>query len=292
MYDRTGGTHEERKKGKTIPVCSVIEQYEVLNYNVYNMGKMEKLLYTLLAFAAGAAVGYPVLWRAGKGDDYGNSTQITYICNVVISCLVGFVAVRLFIPVRTRQLCVKRQKELRNQFADMLEALATSLSAGKNVNDSFQGIYGDMKIQYGKNAYIVYEIQVILAGVNNNIPIENLLMHFGRRSGVKDIENFAQVFSTAFRKGGNLKDIIQNTHEIIHDKMSIEMDIESVVASNKMEQNIMIVLPILLVGFIKMTSPEFASNFASGSGIIATTIAIGCFVAAYFIGQKILDIKL
>lgn len=282
---------KREKKAKPSQYVQSLNNMRVLNYNVYNMGKMEKLLYTLLAFAAGAAVGYLFYGGLGK-DDYGNSTQITYICNVVISCLVGFVAVRLFIPVRTRQLCVKRQKELRNQFADMLEALATSLSAGKNVNDSFQGIYGDMKIQYGKNAYIVYEIQVILAGVNNNIPIEDLLMHFGRRSGVKDIENFAQVFSTAFRKGGNLKDIIQNTHEIIHDKMSIEMDIESVVASNKMEQNIMIVLPVLLVGFIKMTSPEFASNFASGSGIIATTIAIGCFVAAYFIGLKILDIKL
>lgn len=282
---------KREKKAKPSQYVQSLNNMRVLNYNVYNMGKMEKLLYTLLAFVVGAAVGYLFYGGLGK-DDYGNSTQITYICNVAISCLVGFVAVRLFIPVRTRQLCTRRQKELRNQFADMLEALATSLSAGKNVNDSFQGIYSDMKIQYGKNAYIVYEIQVILAGVNNNIPIEDLLMHFGRRSGVKDIENFAQVFSTAFRKGGNLKDIIQNTHEIIHDKMSIEMDIESVVASNKMEQNIMIVLPILLVGFIKMTSPEFASNFASGSGIAATTIAIGCFVAAYFIGQKILDIKL
>lgn len=282
---------KREKKAKPSQYVQSLNNMRVLNYNVYNMGKMEKLLYTLLAFVVGAAVGYLFYGGLGK-DDYGNSTQITYICNVAISCLIGFVAVRLFIPVRTRQLCTRRQKELRNQFADMLEALATSLSAGKNVNDSFQGIYGDMKIQYGKNAYIVYEIQVILAGVHNNIPIEDLLMHFGRRSGVKDIENFAQVFSTAFRKGGNLKDIIQNTHEIIHDKMSIEMDIESVVASNKMEQNIMIVLPVLLVGFIKMTSPEFASNFASGSGIIATTIAIGCFVAAYFIGQKILDIKL
>ena len=282
---------KREKKAKPSQYVQSLNNMRVLNYNVYNMGKMEKLLYTLLAFVVGAAVGYLFYGGLGK-DDYGNSTRITYICNVAISCLVGFVAVRLFIPVRTRQLCTRRQKELRNQFADMLEALATSLSAGKNVNDSFQGIYSDMKIQYGKNAYIVYEIQVILAGVNNNIPIEDLLMHFGRRSGVKEIENFAQVFSTAFRKGGNLKDIIQNTHEIIHDKMSIEMDIESVVASNKMEQNIMIVLPILLVGFIKMTSPEFASNFASGSGIAATTIAIGCFVAAYFIGQKILDIKL
>ena len=145
---------KREKKAKPSQYVQSLNNMRVLNYNVYNMGKMEKLLYTLLAFAAGAAVGYLFYGGLGK-DNYGNSTQITYICNVVISCLVGFVAVRLFIPVRTRQLCVKRQKELRNQFADMLEALATSLSAGKNVNDSFQGIYGDMKIQYGKCVYRV-----------------------------------------------------------------------------------------------------------------------------------------
>lgn len=282
---------KKKKKERQPQYMRSLNNMRVLNYRVYYMGKIEKLMYTLLAFAAGAAVGYLFYGGLAK-DEYGNSTQMTYICNGLIACIVGILAVRLFVPVRARQLCQKRQKELRNQFSDMLEALATSLSAGKNINDSFQGIYGDMKMQYGKDAYIVSEIHVILGGMTNNIPVEDLLNDFGKRSGIKDIENFAQVFSTAFRKGGNLKDIIQNTHEIIHDKVAIEMEIESVVASNKMEQNIMIVLPILLVGFIKMSSPEFASNFATGSGIISTTIAIACFVAAYFVGQKILDIKI
>lgn len=263
----------------------------VLNYRIYYMGMMEKILYGLIAFAAGCAVGYLFFGGLGK-DEYGNSTMITVVCNFLISGVVGILAARFFLPVRARQLQEKRRKELRNQFVDMLDALATSLSAGKNVNDSFMGTYGDMKMQYGQEAYIAKEIHVILSGVNNNIPIEALLLDFGKRSGINDIESFAKVFSTAFRKGGNLKDIIRNTHQIIHDKIEIEMEIESLVASNKMEQNIMIILPIILVAMLKTTSPEFASNFSSVSGIFATIFAIVSFVAAYIIGQKILDIKL
>lgn len=263
----------------------------VLNYKVYDMSAMEKLGYWMLAFVVGCGIGYLFYGGLGK-DEYGNSTTVTHICNIVVSGIVGILATRFFLPVREKQLCEKRKKELRNQFVDMLDALATSLGAGKNVNDSFVGIYGDMKVQYGKGAYITKEIGVIITGMNNNIPVEALLLDFGKRSGINDIANFAKVFRTAFRKGGNLKDIIRNTHQIIHDKIEIEMEIESLVASNKMEQNIMIVLPILLVAMLKMTSPEFATNFSSISGIFATTFAVVSFVAAYMIGQKVLDIKL
>ena len=55
----------------------------------------------------------------------------------------------------------------------------------------------------------------------NNIPIEALLSNFAQRSGVEDIENFANVFATCYRKGGNIKEIIKNTAEIIGDKIEI-----------------------------------------------------------------------
>ena len=54
----------------------------------------------------------------------------------------------------------------------------------------------------------------------------------------------------------------------------------------------MIMMPIALIGIIKVMSPEFAENFVSFSGIVATTIAIILFVAAFFVGRKITDIKL
>ena len=54
----------------------------------------------------------------------------------------------------------------------------------------------------------------------------------------------------------------------------------------------MIVMPIALIGMIKLLSAEFAANFTTPTGILASTIAIVMFAAAYKIGQIVLAIKI
>lgn len=147
-------------------------------------------------------------------------------------------------------------------------------------------------MQYEEDAYILNELENILSGVQNNIAIEEMLSDFGGRSDNGDIKSFANVFEISYRKGGNIKDIIRNTHEILSDKMEIQEDIETIVTANKTEQNIMVVMPIALIGLIKMMSPEFAANFVTVTGIISTTIAIVLFGIAYWLGTEILDIKI
>lgn len=261
-----------------------------LNYRVYYMKKSEKILYFLLAFAVGAFVGYLFYGGIGK-DKYGDPTTITRVLDVVIPTIVGVIAGYFFVPVRIQAINEKRKRTLSSQFRDMLDSLTTSLGAGKNVNDSFVGVYEDMKVQYDADAYILKELEVIISGIHNNIPIEEVLEDFGNRSDNDDIRSFANVFKISYRKGGNIKDIIRNTHEILSDKMEIAEDIETLVTSNKMEQNIMIVMPVALIGVIKMMSPEFAENFVSATGLISTTISIVVFVIAYFIGKSVLSIK-
>ena len=279
-----------KKKEKEAAYYLSETNMRVTNYRVYQMSRMEKILYTLIAFGAGAAVGY--LFYGGLAKDvYGNATTVTYVLNI-LSSLVGLAAVKIGIPPIASSLKEKRTKELKNQFRDMLDSLATSLNSGKNVIDSFQSVEQDLRLQYEENAYILYELQVIMTGIHNNIDIETLLNDFGRRSGVEDIESFANVFQICYRQGGNLKQVIRNTHSIINDKMEIESEIKTMVATNNMQQKIMIVVPIVLVALIKSMSPEFAANFATTTGILATTFAIVMFVVAYFVGKKILEIRL
>ena len=261
------------------------------NYKVYYMSKKEKVLYFLLAFVVGAVVGYLFYGGIGK-DEFGNPTILTHVLNVTISSSVGIIAGALFLPIKTEQIMNKKKAQLKKQFRDMLESLTTSLGAGKNINDSFYGIYDDLKVQYEEDAAIIKELEVILAGIANNNDIEDLLMDMGQRSGIEDIESFANVFKISYRKGGNIKDTIRNTHEILSDKMEISEDIETVVTGSKNEQNIMMVMPIFLIGMIKMTSEDFAANFTTITGILSTTVAVGMFIAAYFIGRKVLDIKI
>ena len=144
------------------------------NYKVYYMKPVEKILTFLLAFAVGAAVGYLFYGGIGK-DEFGQATTLTYILNILIPGIVGIAAGVLFLPIRVNSIITKRRKDLTQQFRNMLEALTTSLGAGKNVNDAFVAVYDDLKIQYDEEAYILKELEIILAGINNNIAIEEVL---------------------------------------------------------------------------------------------------------------------
>lgn len=262
----------------------------VLNYRVYRMSRLEKVLYAALAFVVGALVGYLFYGGIG-GDEFGNPTILTYLLNTVIMVVTGVVAARLFLPIRNEQLRVARQNKLKSQFRDMLEAISTSLSAGKNVQDSFAAVYADLKNQYEEEAFILQELYVINTGLVNGITIEQLLDDFGKRSGCEDIQDFASVFEICYRKGGNIRDTIRNTYDILSDKMAIAEEIETVVTGSKSEQSLMLIMPIVLIGMIKFGSPEFSANFVTSSGLAATTIALVLFAASYFLGRIVLDIK-
>ena len=118
-----------------------------INYRVYYMKPWEKILYFMIAFIAGACVCYLFYGGIGK-DEFGEATRLTWILNITIPTIVGIIAGRLFLPMRVKSIIEKRKSELNHQFRDMLEALTTSLGAGKNVNDSFLSVYEDLKIQY------------------------------------------------------------------------------------------------------------------------------------------------
>lgn len=263
----------------------------VSNYNVCYLTNKEKLFWFLLAFVVGGAVGYLFYGGIGINEVTQQATLTTYICNLISIMATGLIAGKLILPVVVATKKEKRQKALAKQFRDMLDTITTSIGAGKNIPEAFITARSDLAVQYSEEADIVHEIDVIIDGIKNSILIEDLLEDFGERSGIEDVKSFANVFKICYRKGGNIKDVIRNTHAILSDKMTIKEEIETLVTANKFEQNIMIVMPVILIALIKFSSPDFAKNFTSPTGIISTTIAIALFVVSYFVGRKILKIK-
>lgn len=264
---------------------------QALNYRVMYISPIMKMVYFLAAFAVGAAIGYLFYGGIGK-DEYGRATTLTYILNAFFMVGTGLAAGCVFVPIRIKQLLGKRRRELNTQFRDFLENFSTSLGAGKTVVDAIQSSYTDMMVQYEENAYILKELAIIQEGIRNNVDLEELFSDFGERSGNEDIISFANVFAISYRRGGNMKDTIRNTYDILSDKLEINEDIETMITANKNELNVMMVMPVALIGVIKVMSPEFGEKFSTVSGIIATTVGVVMFVVAYFVGQKIMKIKI
>uniref|UniRef100_UPI0040569EDD type II secretion system F family protein n=1 Tax=Agathobacter sp. TaxID=2021311 RepID=UPI0040569EDD len=260
------------------------------NYSTYVMDWKEKMLFFLIAFIAGGAVGL-VFYGGQFKDVQGTATTATWICNVIIFVVVGFIAAKVFYPIRLKQLKEKRQMELTRQFRGFLDALTVSLSSGMNLSDSLSSAYKDLKVEYSEKADIVFEVEEMILGIQNNVPIENVIAFFGERSRIDDIKNFAIVFSVSYRAGGNLKDIIRRTNNIIGEKIEIREEIETTLTSNKSQFTAMMCIPVVIMLLLRTMSSAFAASFATVPGVIAITVAIGIFIASYMLGQKIMDIK-
>lgn len=262
----------------------------MLNYNEYYMKKIEWLMYAIAFAAIGAVIGY--IFYGGIGlDIHGEPTRITYIINLSVMILFGIISFNILMPMRKNQLKTNRKKKIRKQFVDMLESLSVSIAAGQNVPSAMQTVKDDLLIQYTEKDYIVQEISVFLREMENGIPIEDLFSDFGKRTGIEDISNFGKVFEVAYRRGGNLKEIVKSCYDILSEKIEIEMEIQTKVSSSANQMNIMILMPIFLIAMLKSSGEGFAENFTSVSGIISTTVSIFVFIIAYFVGRKILDIK-
>lgn len=262
----------------------------MLNYKEYYMSAREKLVNSLVIFVAGGALGL-VFYGGQFKDADGAMTMATIISSLITFALVGLLAIKIVLPIRVKSLKDKRRMQLTQQFRGLLEVLAVSLSSGMNMNDALIAAKEDLKNQYSADAYIVSEVQEMVDGMANNIPIEDMMQSLGERSQIDDIKSFSIVFSIAYRAGGNLKDIVRRTNDILSEKIGINQEIETTLTSNKTQFTAMLVVPVVIIIMMRTMSSSFAAGFASVVGVIAMTIAIGLFVAAYILAQKLMDIK-
>ena len=254
---------------------------QLLNYNVYYMSKKEKLMYYTIAFVAGGVIGLIF---------YGGLFK-THISNIVVFVLVGFIGLKVFIPNITEKLRKKRIRTLKLQFKDFLLALGNSISGGMNFNDALASSYNDLNMQYSSDSYIVKETYEILKGIENNVSFEEMMQNLGERSGDSDIYNFATVFNICVRSGGNLKETIKRTVDIIASKISMSEEIETSLTSNKTQLLVMEFIPIILVSMMRLMSSDFNESFSSVLGVVAMTVCVIILIIAYKLGQKIMSIK-
>lgn len=262
----------------------------MINYNEYYMNGQEKFVTFLISFVGGGLVGL-VFYGNQFLDEEGNTTLASMICNLILFVVIGLIAFKFFKSMRTEQLLAKRKKELRKQFRSFLETLAVSLSSGMNILDSLLSSYNDLKVEYSEDAYIVAEVKEMIDGMQNNVPIEDMMASLGERSSIEDVKNFGIVFELCYRAGGNMKEVVRRTSDIISEKIQIEAEIETALTSNKSQFSVMMVIPVVMVLMIRTMMTAFAKSFSTVPGVIAVSVAVGIFIGAYKLGTKLTDIK-
>ncbi len=261
--------------GKKKDKPEMVEREDGLtDYNVYVMGKQEKIGNLLLAAIALFAVGY------------------VFYHSKILSAILMLFALK-WPAIRTRQIIEKRKNQLTLQFKDMLYSLASALSVGKSVESGIRDALQDLRVIYpDPQTDILVELEYILRGIGMNNTIESMFGQFAERAHLEDVDNFVDIFVTCKRTGGDLMEVMRSTSNTIGEKIEVKQEIETTISGKKYEFHFMMVLPVIMVLFLTVTSGEYMEPvFTEIVGRIAMTIAIAIFGVAYLVGSKIMKIQ-
>lgn len=243
------------------------------NYKIYTLNWKEKLLCMGIA----AVLAGIIAW-------------LFYRNRYVIAS-----AVFLYLPVKKavrNYLFRKQRNEMLIQFKEMLQMASTALRAGYAMENAFVCAREEFVRLYGEKTLLAKEFAYINHQAELSVTLESLLEDFAERSGIEEISSFSQVLGFAKRSGGDYMKIFQNTVDKIGQKIEVKREIEVVIAAKRMEMNIMNLVPVGILFYVGITSPEFLRPLYGnwfGAGIMTVSLVVyGCAIK---IGEKIVDIQ-
>lgn len=185
-----------------------------------------------------------------------------------------------------------RQKKLTGEFRELLGCLSVSLRAGYSVENSLTEAEKDLAGMLGPDSLILEELAFMNSQIRLSVPVESLLLDLGRRSGIEDVENFAAVFVSGRKMGGNLSGIVRSASAAISDKLDVEREIEASLAAKKYEQRIMSVMPCGIILYMQLTSPGYLDVlYTTTLGMLVMTGCLAVYAAAVLWGNSIVQIE-
>ena len=243
------------------------------DYRVYRLSLPERLKYAALYAAADVLV-----------------------CGLFFSSLLPAVVflpgVFAFWKYMAGVLLQRREERMRGCFMTGMQFVGTALGAGNSIENAFREGEDALRRLYGTENEMTREFGYLRQQMMLNRPMEELILDLGERSGVEEIRSFAQVFCAARRSGGDLPSIIRNTAQSIRQRIETMQEIETMLAGRRMEQRVMSVIPLLILLYIRMASPEFlAPLYHNIAGIVVMSIALAVYMLAVFWAGRIMNLR-
>ena len=186
----------------------------------------------------------------------------------------------------------KKEQELRQQFRDSIQVMAAALKAGYSVENAIREAGKDISPVYSEETRIRKEFERMERQMDMNMSAEEVLKGFAERTGQEDIENFVNVFAAAKKSGGDSIAVIRDAVKIISSKIDTEKEIQTMIASKKMEFDIMCAVPFAIILYMKLTFGEFLNVlYGNMAGAAIMSLCIFVYMGAYVYGRKIIRIE-
>lgn len=197
----------------------------------------------------------------------------------------------IYYQIEKKEAVKKRKEQLSLQFKEAVLSVCVSMQAGYSSENAFVQSRAEMASLFGQDSDIYQEWNLIVKAVESNVALEEALTDFGSRSGVLEIQDFAQVFAIGKRSSGDIHRIIHSTVALIAEKIEVNREIKTVLSAKSLELKIMSMVPFGILTYIGITSPGFFDVLYHN--VMGITVMTGClilYLGAFLLGRRIVTI--
>ena len=211
----------------------------------------------------------------------------TWICAILFSPYL----IR-YIKSWENQTIKKRQQAFRLQFKEAIQSLSAGLNVGYSVENALRETCKDLQEIYRKDEVILKELAYMVRQMKMNVTAESVFGDLAARTGDEDVQTFVTVFNMAKRSGGDTLEIIRNVVRQMGEKIDVEREISTMISAKKMELTIMSVIPFAMIGYMRISFPEFLEVlYGNAVGVIIMSVCLIVYLVSYEIGKRMVEIE-
>lgn len=192
----------------------------------------------------------------------------------------------------SRRLAESRREQLKKEFLTGASLLGDYLKSGYSIENAIRGSVNELAEVWGENSDIVAEWNRMGKSMSLSMSAEEAFRDFGQRSGIEQIRDFSEIFSIVKRSGGRLDESVAAVTSLLSEQFAAEEQIRTMTAAKRYEQKIMNVMPVGILLYIRMSSPDLLSvMYASLTGRAIMTACLALYIAAYLWAERIISIR-
>lgn len=184
-----------------------------------------------------------------------------------------------------------RKKLLREDFKNVIVGLSAALSAGYSMENALAYVLGEMS-KSGEENYMKEELKLMLNKISCGEELHEAMRELGEKSEIPEVTQLSGLLAIGKKYGGNMIYIFRQFSAGMAEKSATELEINTMIASKRLEGKIMTVMPFAIMLYLRITGVSYSNVlYDSLFGHIFMTICLGVTIGMAFVIDKITAIE-
>ncbi len=195
----------------------------------------------------------------------------------------------------------KRRKELQRskdreqfyrEYRELLSAVSGALENGLSVENGFREAERTLDMLYGRECCIKSSVHALNHKVAVRMPVEQAFLEFAQEYPYEEVLEFAQIFQFGKRMGGDYLKNLRKTITKMEESIEVKQEIETNLAEKRLELRVMMAMPIGIIAYIRLTSPDFLQPIyhnVLGYGVMSACLLV--YAGCIYLGKRIIEIQ-